>query len=117
MEKTYTEIREELPFNWLNALKALIENENNPENPPDKEYLDRLDNLAGDWVTCACGNQCSIIPRNAHGVPEDDNLRRLGYLFYGQISSGKFKAALETLLQIEERSAQIISEINHKPLQ
>lgn len=117
MEKTYTEIREELPFNWLNALKALIEKENNPDNIHDKEYLEKLDNLASDWVTCACGNQCSIIPRNAHGVPRDNTLKWLGCTFYAQISNWRFKDALETLLLIEERSAQIISEINPKPLQ
>lgn len=42
--------------------------------------LKEMADLASSWVTCACGNQCAIIPR--HGdCPDDTGLARLGGKF------------------------------------
>jgi|TARA_R110000824_G_scaffold2419_11_gene11311 hypothetical protein len=65
---------------------------------------------ASSWVTCACGNQCAIIPRvfSDGGKPEDRALAKLGMQFYRQVNARKRKAAIETLRKIEIRSAQLI---------
>ena len=66
---------------------------------------------ASSWVTCACGNQCAIIPRLGHGdggKPADRALEKLGMQFYRQVKNRKRKSAIETLRKIEIRSAQLI---------
>lgn len=40
---------------------------------------------ASNWVTCACGTQCSIIPRKEDGQPLDEKLRVQGSSFYHAI--------------------------------
>lgn len=72
---------------------------------------------ATSWVTCACGNQCDIIPRNKNGAPDDEILFNLGLRFENQIwlmkNSKIFKDnAIRTLKMIEKRSQFLINEIN-----
>lgn len=47
--------------------------------------IQELSKLAGNWVTCACGNLCEVIPRTEDGKPKDDQLRLLGTEFYGLV--------------------------------
>ena len=48
--------------------------------------------LAGDWITCACGQQCSVIPRggpdgsDSSSEPMDPELSELGMKFYKSIT-------------------------------
>lgn len=77
---------------------------------------------ASSWVTCACGNQCSDIPRDAFGCPKDEELDRLGVRFTSYIHSmtqehgaqrmydfeGMRAEAIATLTLIELRSAYIL---------
>lgn len=105
------------PFDWYSFLQK-------------EEYtINELYNakrLAGDWVTCACGNQCAIIPRSGQGVPEDDELTSLGQEFYNCIVDmygnklDNFEdytlkylqnCAIKTLEKIEARSFELICEI------
>jgi len=86
-----------------------------------KEY----EGKAGSWVTCACGNQCNIIPRDNGGEPEDGKLTELGFDFYGCIKQTRraleykdqisYEAAIKKakgiLLNIEKRSTELIAEI------
>ncbi len=101
------------PFNWNRFLRL-------------KRYttksLKAAEDLSGDWVTCACGNQCKDIPRGVMGVPLDDTLSNLGTVFCGDITEmgcahlyddkqGFKKArsdAKKTLEKIEKRSAFLI---------
>jgi hypothetical protein len=116
MEISYAELRQEKPFDWFEFLKrdsyTLLE-------------LTTAQSKSLDWVTCACGQQCSIIPREYHGEPEDLYLRDLGFLFAmaigGMVSTYDTKRtnlfldhknyALFILLAIEDRSAEIIAQI------
>ena len=83
------------------------------DNPP--EYLstehENASNLAGDWVTCACGNLCDIIPRMGGGRPYDRELERLGIIFHYEIMAGHWENAKNTLYLIERRSQEIIFEL------
>lgn len=100
--KTYAEAKGERLFDWnkfLNRARRFDE---------DWEYARALSN---NWVTCACGNQCSIIPRDEDGAPYDKLLGRLGMDFHAAISIRRRKRALEILKKIEVRSAQLIKEI------
>jgi hypothetical protein len=64
--------------------------------------------LASKWTTCACGNQCDIIPRTVDGRPIDATLTHLGILFPRTIEDGNYDGALSILDQIEARSAVLI---------
>lgn len=66
---------------------------------------------ARKWVTCACGNQCAIIPRDDIGSPYDDELQTLGVRFTGLIGRWRRKDAWNVLQQIERRSAQLIHQL------
>ena len=97
---TYTESKGHSPFNWLTALTASV-----------ITWSD-LQHRAGDWVTCACGNQCSIISRSSNGRPMDPLLAQLGGAegFYGAISSRDAKLALHYLDLIETHSSHLIAD-------
>lgn len=65
-------------------------------------------NRSCSWVTCACGNQCSIIPRDEDGEPLDKTLSALGIDFYEKVRRYKYKEAQGILKQIEKRSTKLI---------
>jgi hypothetical protein len=67
---------------------------------------------ATDWATCACGNQCAIIPRHPNGRPEDPLLDDLGLRFTMAISTQDEELAKYLLKEIEKRSAKLINELN-----
>lgn len=100
--KTYAETRGEEPFDWWDAL----------DNPGK---YDDLSANAGSWVTCACGNQCRVIPRHtgfmAVGEPKDRTLKILGFDFLDQVTDRDYTAAKQTLRKIEARSVELIAEI------
>lgn len=82
------------------------------ENWTEEEYIkySELCSLAGQWVTCACGNQCSIIPRDG-GIPEDFALFRYGIRFSSNIEDLDINKAAQTLEKIEVRSEYLIKQI------
>jgi len=98
--KTYSELKGNKAFDWNAFL----------ENPPEKGSAEQWEasNLSGEWVTCACGNQCDIIPRSPLGCPEDYLLEKLGCIFYEDINAGEWQNAKNTLYLIERRSQEII---------
>ena len=81
--KRYSETKSKAPFDWNKALSK------DCKDMSEKEAK-KLSNLAKSWVTCACGNQCSVIPRGLSntngdvpkGAPIDDQLRNLGASFH-----------------------------------
>ena len=91
--------------NWPRVLKAAIKNE------PTKKRHNELRNLAGGWPTCACGNQCAIIPRDGSGTPYDYFLCENGWKFYTSVLGRAWEDALADWYKIEERAAHLISEI------
>lgn len=107
--KTYSELKSHPAFNWKTAIENAI------KEGVDFELKLWLDTQASQWVTCAVGNQCDIIPRMNCGAPNDHTLRDLGNQFYLEISQGRFNHALLTLDSIEQRSAILIERLTkHK---
>ena len=122
--KSYCEASGRTPFNWGRFLRR-------------KRYtvaeLEKARRLSGEWVTCACGNQCDVIPRNTIGEerylanryvsknePLDDQLGDLGMQFHQAIVNlqvdietprpflrSRNKAA-SILRRIERRSAKLV---------
>ena len=105
--KTYAEENNTPTFDWNEKLDALIAGE-----VISPEALKELEDLSSSWVTCACGNQCAIIPRDKEdGHPLDLELWGLGVSFWGKIYPGQWGKAKEVLKKIETRSAFLIKEI------
>lgn len=102
--KTYTESKGYKPFNWNEFL--------NKENISEEEWIE-AEELAENWVTCACGNQCDVIPRDYFGEPKDWELFELGHNFAKVIESKNISSAKEILKGIEERSAYLINELKN----
>jgi hypothetical protein len=100
---TYAETWEKKTFDWNAFL----------ENPPEKRSEEHklAIYLSGNWVTCACGVQCSSIPRNPEGMPYDCISKYLGVKFDLKIRNCFWEEAKETLDKIEKRSAEIIFEL------
>ena len=103
--KTYAETEWEKPFNWELFLK------NGRKGRLTEEEKKSAIARSLSWVTCACGNQCAIIPRGYAGSPVDYYLRILGSIFYISIKSENWDKATETLRKIERRSAELLLEI------
>lgn len=115
--KTYNQQEHAIYFDWNQFF-------NHTTYTKDDLYM--AVTMAMQWTTCACGNQCSVIPRDVNGAPKDSVLSQLGVDFYGCIiqmeqSDTKerlklYKAfAMETLKKIEKRSEILINELtNHK---
>lgn len=101
--ETYAKQHGKKPFNWNKFL--------NQEEINENEWLN-AESLAENWVTCACGNQCDVIPRDEYGMPLDYDLIHIGLLFYYDIQERNNKGAKIRLADIEKRSAQLIKEIN-----
>lgn len=107
--KTYAEASGEKPYNWTAFLNHAIAN-----GITDEEHQAAKERSL-KWVTCACGNQCSIIPRSkvrdfmsGAGAPIDEILKSLGKEFYDQIQYREYENAKLTVKAIDRRSLLII---------
>ncbi len=101
---TYAESKGQPPFDWNTFLsKALT-----AELP--KEEWDAMEAFSADWITCATGNQCAIIPRDGIGMPENVVAAKLGGNdgFHGRILARDVKGAFHYLRLIEAHSAYLI---------
>jgi len=101
--KTYAETKKKPKFNWYNFLNRAIKGK-----VTIPEIADAQDDAA-NWVTCACGNQCSILPRDEDGEPWDEFLAELGSEFSYEIDDCNWEDALNILNKIEKRSALLIN--------
>ena len=107
---TYTEKNNEESFDWNAFLnkKEITQNE--------WEYASLI---SSQWVTCACGNQCDLIPRYQHnessfdskGTPKDNILRALGLEFNELIRLQNIGLSKLVLATIEKRSAFILANL------
>ena len=115
---TYAEYCGEKPIDWYKELK---------EVKPDTNRLCDLSAMADNWITCACGNACKVIPRNfkENDRPDDPELANLGIDFAHYLTlmdqedeEKEFEqyraAAIKVLDQIEARSATLVNEIMKK---
>lgn len=64
--------------------------------------------LAGEWVTCACGEQDKDIPRNIVGCPLDDRLEELGIEFMNAVEENNFNVARSILVDIQTRAFWVL---------
>ncbi len=103
--KTYAQTRGDKSFDWNQFLSR--------DDISESEWS-RANSRASSWVTCACGNQCSIIPRESNGMPKDPILSRLGGGdggFYTAIKNQDVATARHLLHLIELRSAFLIQDV------
>jgi hypothetical protein len=100
-------------FDWNKFLKNAIRR----KTPMDMEEHYKAIDRSKSWVTCACGNQCSIIPRDSVGAPIDNDLADLGKQFFWDIKNENWTKAKNTLRQIEIKSIQLIQEEANKSMQ
>ena len=81
--------------------------------------------LAGSWVTCACGEVTAGIPRGKDRysstytlsdemVPQDAKLERLGLTFFYAVSEGHHcTTAAKLLVEIEARAIEVAGKETH----
>lgn len=117
---TYAELKGLNPINWRQALIDV--------KRKDVGKLADLHSWATNWPTCACGNQCALLPRKEDGTPLDKELVELGskfaieitYMryFHDERGSGGFDGfkaiAIETLDKIESRVAVLMAEAHSR---
>lgn len=105
----YFELKAQHPFNWYEALKQVM----SEPNPKTRFLISQdLKLLSQNWITCACGNQCNIIPRSDTGEPDDEILSEQGLRFMEFVGREEYDKAIECLDIIEKRSAELIAELN-----
>lgn len=122
---TYAQKQGKKSFNWN---KFLSKNFTKFSKEREDELFD-ADELASNWVTCACGNQCAIIPRcETTSAPKDGQLYKLGSKFCDKVSKLRDAYDLKKIPQIlkaqeqcqnilekiEERSFIIIKKMKHE---
>lgn len=107
--KTYAETRGAAPFNWTQWLTQQEELIKSGQPLSDPEW-EGAKTRAKSWVTCACGNQCAVIPRNSEGKPYDTVLTEIGgdSGFFSAIQDHNPTAALHFLSLIEQHSVYLI---------
>lgn len=104
MDKTFAETKGFAPFDWNLFFDRLERGE------LKRGEKQRAKGLAAQWTTCACGNQCAILPRWDDGSPKDSHLWSLGLWFMNATKAGKWDDARGYLRRIEECSAGLIAE-------
>ena len=93
-----------LKFNWFTELDKAINTE------PTDEKWKYLSDMAGSWVTCACGQLCKKLPRRK-GAPEDLDLYLNGSTFSKAILGRHWKYAKIVLERIEKRTIELLNEL------
>lgn len=104
---TYSETKGKPPINWWDRIERL-------DTVDEEEYLQWCED-AKDWITCACGSQCDIIPRNEFGVPVNYDLKSFGDSFCVFIRNRRKDKSTWALKNIEHISNRLINEINNRP--
>ncbi len=114
-ELTYVEKKHATPFDWHRFFRKRVYT---------KTQLIEACHIAASWTTCACGNQCAIIPRRNDGEPVDKILSRLGFKFFEELEDAAYLnsseieisahliTAADVLNQIEQRSQFLIEQIH-----
>jgi hypothetical protein len=99
---TYCESKGYEFFNWNKAL----------DNPPESGSIthENMCKMAESWVTCACGNICTELPRLSNGAPQDDILRGLGGMFTSAVKLCNWDCARTLLDEIESRASEVLAD-------
>ncbi|MGK0464816.1 hypothetical protein [Clostridium sp.] len=78
-----------------------------------KYFTDALSKSC-DWVTCACGQLCNLLPKDDCKVPKDHELANLGVDFCDLIELCEWEEAIKTLDQIEIRTKFLLEQTDFK---
>jgi hypothetical protein len=66
--------------------------------------------MSHNWVTCACGEQCRLLPtHDDSNEPADAAISELGTYFWYCVSDNEFVDAAETLINIENRVGELLA--------
>lgn len=83
-----------------------------------EDHLEEANALADNWVTCACGQLCKVLPRGIGNYPEDDKLYDLGMDFAHTMSEVldtrsniARNEAIEILKAIEARTTLLLEKM------
>lgn len=95
-------------FDWFAFLKQDMES-------ISEDSFDEANALADNWVTCACGQLCKVLPRGSGNCPTDEKLYELGMDFAHAIDDLRHTGldedrlkALEILNKIEARTTLLL---------
>jgi hypothetical protein len=91
-------------WNWNEYLNA--------PNEVKSNYYEEARERSSNYTTCACGQFCKVLPKSVGDIPLDEKLRNLGVKFYDNIIDAKFETAKATLLDIELRTAFLLTQEN-----
>jgi hypothetical protein len=98
-------------FDWFAFLKQDMES-------VDVDYFNKANSLADNWVTCACGQLCKVLPKGNGNSPVDNELYDLGMDFAHEIDNLRYTRqnedrlkALETLNKIEARTTLLLEQM------
>ena len=101
-------------FDWFAALEEAkrinLSYYNTNNSNGDLNVLDALDELARGWPTCACGQLCKRLNKDANGGPADDKLESLGINFQIAVENGDWERAIRIFHLIEQRTTELLKE-------
>ena len=69
--------------------------------------------LSNEWITCACGQVCEVLPKYISNAPKDGILFGLGVTFNNFIHENEFDEAKITLDEIEARTIFLLKQPNY----
>jgi hypothetical protein len=98
-------------FDWIPVLEGLSGGEQ-----VGREDKLKLDSMASQWPTCACGQLCKLLPRDRDKRPEDSMLSILGGQFYQAVQKSLWGEALEIFHKIEARSDKLLKDMGVIPM-
>ena len=91
---------------WTRVCNRAIERKREGKEP----FTEAQKKRAAAWVTCACGKQSALIPRDFAGEPLDGILTFFGRQFDTAVDAGKPGKAKRILAKIERQSLIVIAE-------
>ena len=78
-----------------------------------EKYSNEAYDLSSGWVTCACGQVCSVLPKGKHSnAPLDNELGDLGEDFSSEIEVDQWGSAKVILYKIEARTIFLLKQPN-----
>lgn len=90
----YSEATHRPVLDWRQRLQAV--------KLGDLNEIDQLEGYAGDWPTCACGQQDEHIERR-DGTPVDGTIYNLGVNFYTHVKGMRYCSLLNEGIVFEQR--------------
>ena len=77
-----------------------------------EEFKREAFSLSSDWITCACGQVCDVLPKGLYSSPLDEEASGLGMDFCDLICDEDWENAKTTLDKIEKRTIFLLKQPN-----